>query len=368
MLTRARKLVRGPRPACVAAVLLSVVIVLGETGFVARAKAVASPDIYFIWRDGIRLAQGENPYSYAHLPEPGESPTKHPSYLPLFYLAVAGMHELGVHEYQTWLHLWRAVRILAHVGIALLLYLGGQRAGCPLLGLFGAVFWSLNRWTLYTVRSGGLDELAVLFLLLSLQAFAKRRRLAFLLFGTSLAIKHVGILVAPLYLVWTRQLSPPGSRRDRWTAVGQATLWIALIPTAVSLPFIWWEAGAFVRSMLGPVTRPSESLAHVSAVGSLLGLRGSLAHIPMLLLWILLVLVAAHQRVIGRYMTILLVFTVFTDFHTVLFPQYFAWVTPFIVLAVVEHAARSPRPEAESDPRPSSQSRAAPASGLARSG
>jgi hypothetical protein len=88
----------------------------------------------------------------------------------------------------------------------------------------------------------------------------------------------------------------------------------------------------------------------------------------MLLLWILLVLVAAHQRVIGRYMTILLVFTVFTDFHTVLFPQYFAWAIPFIVLAVVERAARSPRPDAESDPRPSSQSRAAPASGLARIG
>jgi uncharacterized membrane protein len=173
----------------------------------------------------------------------------------------------------------------------------------------------------------------VLFLLLSLQAFATRRRLAFLLFGTSLAIKHVGLLVAPLYLVWTWQLSPPGSRRDRWTAVGQAAPWIALIPTAVSLPFIWWDAGAFVRSLLGPVTRPSESLAHVSAVSSLLGLRGSLAHIPMLLLWILLVLVAAHQRVIGRYMTILLVFTVFTDFHTVLFPQYFAWAIPFIVLA-----------------------------------
>jgi hypothetical protein len=29
---------------------------------------------------------------------------------------------------------------------------------------------------------------------------------------------------------------------------------------------------------------------------------------------------------------------VFTDFNTVLFPQYFVWVIPFIVLAAGDHA------------------------------
>jgi hypothetical protein len=342
MLTRPRRLSIGRRPVRLATTL-GVLLVLGASGLMARPASGGQPDIYYIWRDGSRLVDGVNPYSYDRLPEAEERPTKHPSYLPLFYLAVAGAYELGIREYTTWLHLWRAVRIIAHITITVLLYVAGQRAGRPLLGLFGALFWSLNRWTLYTVRSGGLDEPALLFLLLSLQCFERRRRLAFLLFGTSLAIKHIGLLVAPLYFVWTWQGSEKSPRCERWASTAQAALWIALIPVAVSLPFLWWDAGAFIRSILSPVTRPAGGYAHVSAVGSLLGLRGSAARIPLLLLAALIPLVAAHRQVIGRYTTVLLMFTVFTDFNTVLFPQYFAWVIPFVVLAAGERAATRPR-------------------------
>ena len=253
---------------------LCLVLVLGETGLVPRATAVARPDIYYIWRDGVRLAEGENPYSYDRPPDLDESLTKHPSYLPLFYLAVAGVHQLGLREYQTWLHVWRAVRIVTHITIAVLLYLTAA-GGYPLLGLFGALFWSFNRWTLYTVRSGGLDELALLFLLLSLQWFMHRPRAAFLLFGTSLAIKQVGLLVAPLYLVWTWHQSPGAPMRDRWMAVGRAALWIALVPVGrvSTLPMVGPERLCSV--IAARCDRPPDGYAHVSAVGSLAGLRGA---------------------------------------------------------------------------------------------
>ncbi len=342
ILTRAHRLSIGPPPAWLA-VALGVLLVLSEPGLGVRPTADARSDIYYIWRDGVRLANGENPYAYDQPTEPDEPPTKHPSYLPLFYLAVAGVHHLGVREYATWMAVWKAVRILSHVAIAVLLYLAGQRAGRPLLGLFGALFWSLNRWTLYAVRSGGLDELALLFLLLSLQCFVRRRRLAFLLFGTSLAVKHVGLLVVPLYLVWTWQRSAGDPRGTRRRAVAQAALWIALIPAAVSLPFIWWDADAFTRSILSSVTRPAGGHVSVSALGSLLGLEGSVARIPLLLLLTLVVLVVAHREVIGRYTAVLLMFAAFTDFNTVLFLQYFVWVVPFIVLAAGERAAAPPR-------------------------
>lgn len=121
-----------------------------------------------------------------------------------------------------------------------------------------------------------------------------------------------------------------------------AVMWIALIPALVSVPFIWWDAGAFTRSILGSVIRPSDGYGHISAVGTLLGLRGGLARVPLLLLLTLVVLIAAHRQVIGRYTAVLLMFTTFTDFNTVLFPQYFAWVVPFIVLAAGERAAAPP--------------------------
>jgi uncharacterized membrane protein len=79
---------------------------------------------------------------------------------------------------------------------------------------------------------------------------SRRRRLACLLFGTSLAIKHVAILVAPLYLGWTwHGAEQDAPRRERWLSVGATSLWIALISLAVSLPFLWWDPGAFVRSL-----------------------------------------------------------------------------------------------------------------------
>jgi hypothetical protein len=340
MLTRARG-VSIDRPARLAATL-GVLLVLSVSGLV-RPAAASQPDIYYIWRDGVRLAGGANPYAYGRPPEPEETSTKHPSYLPLFYLAVAGVYKLGVRDYGTWLALWRAVRIAAHITITVLLYRAGQRAGHPLLGVFGALFWGLNRWTLYTVRSGGLDQVALLFLLLSLECFGRRRRLAFLLLGTSLAIKHVALLVAPLYLVWTWQASEQSSRRERGARAAQAAAWIALIPLVVSLPFLWWDAGAFIRSILASVTRPAAAYGHVSAIGSLLGLRGGVARIPLLLLSCLILLGAAYRQVIGRYTTVLLMFTVFTDFNTVLFPQYFAWVIPFIVLAAGEHTQTRPQ-------------------------
>jgi uncharacterized membrane protein len=249
------------------------------------------------------------------------------------------VYKLGVQEYATWLALWHAVRIVAHVTIAVLLYVTGRSAGRALLGIFGALFWSLNRWTLYTVRSGGLDELALLLLLLSLACLTRKRRLALLLFGTSLAIKHVALLVVPLYLVWTWQ-SP---RPERWTRTVQAALWLALVPLAVSLPFLWWDASAFVGSFLSSVTRPADGLAHVSAVGSLLGLHGGVARLPLLLLAALILLITADGQVIGRYTAILLMFATFIDFNTVLFPQYFVWVIPFIVLAAIERAETRPR-------------------------
>lgn len=341
MLTHARWLSIGG-PVRLAATL-TVLLAMGASGLFLRPALASQPDIYYIWRDGARLADGVNPYGYSRLPEPAEGPTKHASYLPLFYLAVAAVYKLGVHEYATWLVLWRAVLILAHVAIAVLLYLAGQRAGRPLLGLFGALFWSLNRWTLYTVRAGGLDQLALLLLLLSLECFGRRRRLALLLFGTSLAIKHVAFLVAPLYLLWTWQREERAPRRDRSMSTARAALWIALIPLAVSLPFLWWDPSAFIQSILISVTRPDRGYGHVSAVGSLLGLRGSVARIPLVFLASLILLVAAYRQVIGRYTTVLLMFTVFTDFNTVLFPQYFAWVIPFIVLAAGERNASQPR-------------------------
>ncbi len=82
--------------------------------------ARAQPDIYFVWRDGSRLAAGQNPCE-AILSGNMQENRKYPTYFPLYYLLVAGAHRLGVTEYRDWMRLWRPLVLLTHFGITVLL-------------------------------------------------------------------------------------------------------------------------------------------------------------------------------------------------------------------------------------------------------
>jgi uncharacterized membrane protein len=290
------------------------------------------PDIYYIWLDGSRLAAGENPYARILTGNMREN-RKYPTYLPLFYILVAGTHGLGLTEYDDWLRLWRLVVLASQVGIGFLLFVACRRAGHPVLGVFAALFWSLNRWTLYVAKVAQVDFLPILCLLGSMLLFETRRRTSLLLLGLSLALKQIAVFVTPLYLVWTwRRASDPSARlREAARAAGC----IALLPGLLSLPFVAWNAEAFVRSILFSATRDADSHVRALSFDAQLGLTGLAARLPMLLL-MALVLVAAARGEIGRYLAVLLVLATFLDFNTVFFLQYGAWIVPFLVLAILD--------------------------------
>jgi uncharacterized membrane protein len=299
------------------------------------AERERGPDIYFVWRDGTRLATGQNPYESILSGNMREN-RKYPTYLPLYYILVAGAHHLGVTEYEGWQRLWVPLVVLSHVGIALLLLVACWRAGYPALGLFAALFWGLNRWTVYVVRVAHVDFPAILCLLASLLLFDTRRRASLLLFGLSLALKQIAIFLTPLYLVWTwREARPPGARLP---ATARAAGWIALVPGLVSLPFLLWNAEAFLRSVLFSATRDPDSHITALSLPAEAGLTGLPARLPMLLL-MGLVLWAAARGEIGRYLAVLLILVTFVDFNAVFYLQYMAWLVPFLVLAALDRRA-----------------------------
>jgi hypothetical protein len=302
---------------------------------VASSAVERRPDIYFVWRDGSRLAVGQNPYE-AILAGNMQENQKYPTYFPLFYVLVAGAHRLGVTEYRGWMRLWRPLVLASHLGIAVLLFVACWRARHPVLGAFAALFWGLNRWTLYVVGVAHVDVLPILCLLGSLLLFETRRRVSLLLFGLSLALKQIAVFVTPLYLIWTWRETREPDARLRETA--RAAGWIGLVPGLVSLPFVAWNAEAFVRSILFSATRDPDS--HVSALSFVakLGLTGLAARLPMLLL-MSLVLLAAGRGEIGRYLAVLLLLVTFVDFNAVFYLQYMAWLVPFLVLAVLDRRA-----------------------------
>jgi uncharacterized membrane protein len=289
-------------------------------------------DIYYVWRDGSRLATGKNPYE-AILSGNMRENRKYPTYFPLLYLMVAGAHHLGVAEFRDWMRLWRPLVLATHLAIGILLLVGCWRSGHPVVAIFSALFWSLNRWTVYVVKVAHVDFPAILCLVGSLLLFETRRRTSFLLFGLSLAFKQIAIFVAPLYVIWVwRDTRPPG---ERLSASARAAGWIALVPTLVSVPFLIWDAEAFVRSVLFSATRDPDSHVPALSIDTKMGLSGMAGRLPMLLV-MGLAYVATARGEIGRYLGVLLILATFVDFNTVFYLQYMAWLVPVIVLAALD--------------------------------
>jgi uncharacterized membrane protein len=297
-------------------------------------------DIYYSWVEGARILAGENPYSRV-LQSDMRKNDKYATYFPLFYELSAVSQWAGLDGYYPWIAFWRAVFLACEVGIVLVLFLFFASRGQLTLAVFSALFWLFNRWSLHVVEIGDLEPMPLVLLVVSLVSLEQRPRLSMLLYGASLALKQVAIFLVPIYLVWAWNRSSG----DRWREVARAALTILAIPLATSLPFLAWDASGFLHSVAFSVTRTSESALGVPSLDWRLGWSGLGARLPMLAV-MATVFAAYRSRSIGLYMACLLVMTVFLEFNTVLFRQYFVWTIPLLLLAPADFIARASSTEA----------------------
>ena len=296
-------------------------------------------DIYYGWLEGKRILLGENPYARV-LQGNMRDNDKYATYFPLFYWLSALIQLLGFKEYSVWISIWQPIFIIFDICIAGLIFYQFSEHKLTFLGLFSALFWLFNRWTLYVNRVAHLDFIPIFFLILSLMIFQKNKYMSFILFSLSLSFKQIAIFLLPLYLIWAWQSSEGNKIED----LSIAALLILSIPAIISLPFIVWNAEGFFKSILFSATRKPD-LGHISAASldSLIGQRnldfiGIRAKLPMFLLMGLVFLIAG-KRQIGIYTSSLLTMSVFINFNSVLFLQYFCWVIPFIPLTICEAIA-----------------------------
>ena len=329
-----------PRWRLMAPLALLAILSLGMIHKPKRSPDVRmQDDIYFIWQDGGRIANGVNPYESVLSGDMREN-KKYSTYFPLFYLFVAATQLFGLKDFHTWMHIWRPILLAFYLGIALLLGYACQRSQRPILGAVGALFWTFNRWTLNVVKIAHIDFVPIFCLIASLLAFEKHRRTSLFLFGISLAVKQIAIFVAPLYLIWTWQSSRSGEIKARLYEMANAVVCIAAVPFVTSLPFVLWNPEAFIKSILFSATRYGGShFGDVFSLATFLKLQGIPARLPMLIL-MTIAFIAASREQIGRYLSILIILSLFVDFSPVLFSQYMAWVVPFVILAACdEHEA-----------------------------
>lgn len=291
-------------------------------------------DIAFIFRDGLALADGGSPYTRI-LAGDMRTNDKYATYFPLFYGAAALTQLLGLRVYGEWLAFWRVVFAGFDLAIALLLLTVVWRRGLAAFAIFAALFWAWNRWTLFEILVAQIDFIPIFFLLLALVLLERRSDAAMLLLGVSLATKQIAIFLVPLFLVHAWRHAIP---ELRVRAVVRALLLIGAVPLALSLPFLWAEPEAYLRSILFSATRLPRSHFGAPSIDEVAGLVGLPAKLPMLALMAVVYAYALRGR-IGMSMASLLVMSVFVDFNSVLYTHYPCWVVPLLVLAACDAMA-----------------------------
>ncbi len=300
-------------------------------------SADPSSDIRAIFEESQRILAGENPYVRTLTGNMRDN-DKYPTLLPLFYLFGSLAQLLGLREFDQWIFFWQVIFLGCHVGIAFVILRQFTRQNLVLLGL--VAFWAflLNRWALAVLSLSLTDPLALLLLVVSVVLLNKYRITALLLFGTSLAIKQVGIFLFPLYLIWVWQTSPSEKKLKQLI---RDTLIVLSVPVLVSLPFIIWSPAGFTQSILFSATRApvggdllslDAKLSDIEGLSTvLIGIRAKV----FALFLMGLTYAAAWKYRLDRSISALLIFLIFTGFNSVYFPQYTYWVFPFLLLSIL---------------------------------
>ncbi len=292
-------------------------------------------DIYYHFLEGERLVNGINPYERI-LGGDTRTNQKYPTYFPLFYEIAFLSQKMGLSNFESWIHLFQKFFIWFEYLIALLLFAVMAAKNFEWGGVIAAGFWLFNRWTLYIITSINFDFIPILFMLLGFVLFPRRKWLAMVFFSISLALKQIGIFVAPLFVIWTF-IAEDNFVKGIKQAV-KCGFVIASVPFISSIPFLFWSLTGFIQSIAFSAARLADTHINLKAdsVDFMMGWVGLPARIPMLILLLAIYWMAA-KGIGKRYLPAVLIFIIFISFNAVLYNQYFTWLIALIPLLILDY-------------------------------
>jgi len=300
----------------------------------SKAAFANRTDIKAQWLDAKMLSEGKNPYTRVN--DPSLSKNRLTYYFPGFLLASAASIKMGVTSFPEWMKGWRMVSMASHLLVGLVLFALLSRSHSLLAAVLGSGIWFMSRWPLALFKSGQIDSIAIFFWLLSLLLLSRYKKLGYLSFGLSLAVKQMAIFAFPLYLLWAYQDAKPGKRLRSLMEAGFLSL---LIPGLLCLPFILWDFQSFLQMFIFPLTR---SPIGPKPVSGFLGIKGLLGALPMIVMMGMTYVVAARNQ-IPRYTQLLLVMCVFLSFTGVFFSRHVNWLVPFLPLVAFDATVKRPQ-------------------------
>jgi len=300
------------------------------------------PDIYYEYNAAVDIGNGVNPYNKV-LEGNMVWNKKFATLFPLYYYFLLGIVTLSKSVFIDFYHNFGKVLFLFEFISFLFVYLQFARYNKKLLGFAAGAFLVLNRWTISSISGSKQDFIAIAILLASFYFLEKKPRLAYLLYGFSLGIKHLGIFFSPIFLL-------PLILKERKIKDFAIDILVMSLPILIpSLPFIFDNLRSFFLSIAFSFTRAPESdngilygyqklltLYNTQNYDNLSTFTLLLPRLPLVLFSLLNIFMLFTRR-IGKFSYVLFAILIFISFNPVYFDQYLLWMTPFILYSGADY-------------------------------
>ena len=294
------------------------------------AEGLSGKDIFYVWEEGTKIADGVNPYTRI-IGKSLRDNDKYPTYLPLSYYFIAMLNQLGIKSFNHFISIWRPLNIACHLGIGILTFSIYNQKRKPISGIIACSILLLGRWSAYIINVQHLEFAAILPILLAGQQLNRRPNMSALMFGLSLCIKHVGIILLPSFLLG---LSAGSSSKKRVFNRQQILTYSAValvIPLIISLPFLLDQPSGFLLNVLFSTTRDFSD--HGKATGTRMILTGVDGTRLVMISLIIMNWIAQAREKINFWFASTITLLIFLQFNAVVFAQYYIWLTAFLLIS-----------------------------------
>ena len=294
------------------------------------AERLSSKDIFYVWEEGKKIADGVNPYARI-IGKSLRDNNKYPTYLPLSYYFAAILDRLGIKSFVDFINIWRPLNVICHLGIGILTFSIYNQQRKPISGIIACSILLLGRWSAYIINVQHLEFAAILPILLAGQQLNRRPNWSALMFGLSLCIKHVGIILLPSFLLGLTANSSLG--KHTWNKKQILTYSaVALgIPLLISLPFLLDQPSGFLLNVLFSTTRDFGD--HGKATGTRMILTGVDGTRLIMIGLIIMNWVAQAKEKINFWFASTITLLIFLQFNAVIFAQYYIWLAAFLLIS-----------------------------------
>jgi hypothetical protein len=299
-------------------------------------------DIYFEYEAAKELQKGGNPYNRILEGNMIEN-DKYATQLPLYFYTLSYIRQMSGNGFEEFLENFRVIVFWSHVVGGVMIYLLFREANKKLYGYCASLFFLFNVWSLNSFLNLKQDLPAIALLLLSYFFFRKSkfRWLSYILYGLSLGIKHIGVFIAPMYLM------PLIHKQDSYKKFGINVLLLFLTIFIPSASLFFDNPASFINSMLFSLTRTPLDSEITFGYNKLLTTYNPsfntgtlyqqlLPRLPLLISSLLCFLLLVLKRIpISMYLFLSVL--VFATFNPIIFPQYFTWVTPLASICILDY-------------------------------